>query len=135
MLSLGEVERYFENEPPALLEIILELRNIIFSIAPDATERIQWKGISYFNASRGGTVSAGICQIHVSEGCVRLGFIHGAYLPDPDHLLEGDGIAKRYVRVCSYENAPWESLKTLIEASNHFDPYSIADNNKLIKEN
>jgi hypothetical protein len=117
MLSLAEVERYFENEPPALLEIILELRNLIFAVAPHANEMIQWKGISYFDADRGGTVSAGICQIHIKEGCVRLGFIHGAFLPDPDHLLEGEGKAKRFVRVCSYETAPWESLKRLIEAA------------------
>ncbi len=73
MLSIHEIEEYFSDTDPALLEIVLELRNVIFEIAPQATEMIQWKGISYFNAERGGTVSGGICQVHVIEGRVRLG--------------------------------------------------------------
>lgn len=128
MLTISEIERFYINEPPELLEIVLELRNIVFSVAPQATEMIQWKGISYYDASRGGTVGAGICQIHIIEGCVRLGFVHGAYLPDPDHLLEGERKAKRYVRLPAYESAPWESLKKLIEASSHFDPYAFSQN-------
>lgn len=127
MLSLNEIERFYANESPTLVEIVLELRNLIFSISPTATEIIQWKGLSYYDASRGGTVSAGICQIAIIEGSVRLGFVHGAYLPDPDHLLEGERKAKRYVKIDAYEEAPWESLKKLIEASSRFDPYSISN--------
>jgi hypothetical protein len=58
---------------------------------------VLWKGISYYFKERGGPVSAGICQINVLEDHVRLGFIHGAYLPDPRDLLEGDRKVKRFV--------------------------------------
>ncbi len=125
MLSIHEIEDYFRNTDPALLEIVLELRNIIFSVAPAATEMIQWKGISYFDAERGGTVSGGICQVHVINGTVRLGFIHGAFLRDPKHLLQGTRKAKRYLEIESYEAAPWEDIRTLIKASSEFDPYSL----------
>jgi hypothetical protein len=125
MLSIHEIEDYFRNTDPALLEIILELRNIIFSVAPKAIEMIQWKGISYFDAERGGTVSGGICQVHVVGGKVRLGFIHGAFLADPKHLLRGARKVKRYLEIDSYETAPWDDIKTLIQTSSEFDPYSL----------
>ena len=104
-------------------DIVFELRNIIATVAPSATEVILWKGINYFFQERGGPVSAGICQINVLEDHVRLGFIHGAYLPDPRGLLEGDRKVKRFVRLTSYENAPWDALRDLILASSQFDPY------------
>jgi hypothetical protein len=125
MLSIHEIEEYFHDADPALLEIVLELRNMIFSVVPEATEMIQWKGISYFDARRGGTVSGGICQIHIIESRVRLGFIHGAYLPDPAHLLTGSRKVKRYLEIADYESAPWDDIQLLIKASSEFDPYSI----------
>jgi hypothetical protein len=125
MLTIREIEEYFKSASPENLEIILELRNLIFSIAPDAAEMIQWKGISYFDASRGGTVSGGICQVHIVEDVVRLGFIHGIFLADPSHLLRGDRKVKRYLEIPSYDLAPWEEIKALIQASYEFDPYSV----------
>ncbi len=125
MLSIHEIEDYFGNTDPALLEIIMELRNIIFSVVPDATEMIQWKGISYFDASRGGTVSGGICQVHVVENKVRLGFIHGAFLRDPKHLLGGSRKVKRYLEIDAFDTAPWDDIKALIKTSSEFDPYSL----------
>ena len=125
MLTIREIEDYFSHIDPQLLEIILELRNVIFTIVPDATEMIQWQGISYFDASHGGTVSGGICQIHVVDGNVRVGFIHGAFLHDPKHLLVGTRKAKRYLEIDAYNTAPWEDIKTLIQTAAEFDPYSL----------
>lgn len=125
MLTIREIEDFFSHTDPQLLEIILELRNIIFAVVPDATEMIQWKGISYFDASRGGTVSGGICQIHVVEGRVRLGFIHGAFLRDPKHLLGGTRKVKRYLEIDTFDIAPWDDIKTLIQTSAEFDPYTM----------
>ena len=125
MYSIHEIEEYFHEADPALLEIVLELRNLIFEIAPQATEMIQWKGISYFNAERGGTVSGGICQVHIVDGRVRLGFIHGAFLRDPKHLLTGSRKVKRYLELDDYESAPWEDIKALIKEASEFDPYSM----------
>jgi hypothetical protein len=125
MLSIHEIEDYFKNTDPALLEIILELRNIIFAVVPSATEMIQWKGISYFDAERGGTVSGGICQVHVVDGKVRLGFIHGAFLRDPKHLLGGSRKVKRYLEISAFDTAPWDDIKVLIKTSSEFDPYTL----------
>jgi hypothetical protein len=125
MLSIREIEDYFRDADPRLLEIVLELRNTILTITPNATEMIQWKGLSYFDAERGGTVSAGICQVHIIDGAVRLGFIHGAFLNDPKHLLGGTRKVKRYLEIKTYETAPWDDIKALIKASSEFDSYSL----------
>jgi hypothetical protein len=57
---------------------------------------------------------------------VRLAFIHGAFLPDPKGLLKGDRQYKRYVKITSFDQAPWDDLQDLIAASARFDPRSLA---------
>ena len=127
MLPVHGIEKLFSGLSPQLLDIVLELRNVILGIAPSATETLHRHGLTYYEAGRGGPVSAGICQIHIQEDHIRLAFIHGAFLPDPRGLLEaeGDRKYKRFVRIYSFEQAPWEDLKALIIASHNFDPYSL----------
>ncbi len=125
-LSLLEVERFLQHKPMHLRDIALELRNLVASIAPQASERILWKGLSYYDRDRGGPVKAGICQIEIHRDHVRLSFIHGAFLDDPQHRLEGARLAKRYVRLKSFEDVPWEYLRLLIKTSAVFDPTSIS---------
>jgi len=124
MLPIRQVELFLQNTPPRLQEIVLELRNIIASVAPDAAEVVRWGGLSYFHEGRGGIVSAGICQIGIHEDHVRLAVIHGAFIADPQHLFEGPQKYKRFVRIESYDDAPWEALQELITSASRFDPYS-----------
>jgi hypothetical protein len=125
MLPLHQVEAFLLNTPWHLQEIVLELRNIIVSIAPDASEAIRWGGLSYFHDGKGGIVSAGICQIEIQKDHIRLSIIHGAFIDDKHHLLEGKQKYKRYVRIESYEGAPWEQLIELINSAARFDPREI----------
>jgi hypothetical protein len=125
MLPIHQIESFLQQTPPRLQEIVLELRNIIASVAPDAVEVVRWGGLSYFHAGRGGIVSAGICQIGIHKDHVRLAFIHGAFIPDPRSLFEGSQKYKRFVRIESYDEAPWDYLEQLILASSQFDPRSI----------
>jgi hypothetical protein len=124
MLPFHQIETFLQHTPAHLQDIILELRNIIASIAPDAVEVIRWGGLSYYHEGRGGIVNAGICQIGIQKDHVRLAFIHGAFLPDPQHLFEGTQKYKRYIRLTSFEEAPWKYLQELIAASAKFDPRS-----------
>lgn len=125
MLHLHEVEGFLQRTTAPLRDIVLELRNIIASVAPDAAEVIRWGGLSYFHEGRGGIVSAGICQIGIESDYVRLEFIHGVSLSDPRGLLDGTRKSKRYIRLRSYDDAPWEYLKRLIEEAARFDPRSL----------
>jgi hypothetical protein len=125
MLALHEVETFLSHAPPYLLEIVLELRNIIASVAPDAVEDIRWRGLNYYHEDRGGIVSAGICQITVHGDHVRLAFIHGTFLHEPRNLFEGTQKYKRFIRLSSYNDSPWEYLKELIVSASRFDPRAI----------
>jgi hypothetical protein len=126
-LSSQEIERFLQHKPPHLQEIALELRSLIAAAAPQATEKIQWKGLSYYDAERGGVVKGGVCQIEIHPDHVRLSFIHGAFLSDPGALLQGERKVKRYVRLSKYEDVPWEALLALIQASSEFDPTTLVE--------
>lgn len=125
MLPIHEIEAFLQHTPTDLQDIVLELRNIVASVAPDAVEVIRWGGLSYFHEGRGGIVSAGICQIGLHHDHIRLDFIHGIFLSDPKHLLEGNQKVKRFVKLISFDSAPWDDLKQLIEESSHFDPRAL----------
>ena len=122
MLPIHEIEIFLQRIPTDLQDIVLELRNVIASVAPDAVEVIRWGGLSYFHEGRGGIVSAGICQIGIHKDYIRLDFIHGIFLSDPKHLLVGTQKVKRFIKLKSYDEAPWDDLKQLIEESSRFDP-------------
>ncbi len=128
MLPIHHIENFLKFTPQHLQEIVLELRNMIMAVAPDATEVVRWGGLSYYHEGRGGIVSAGICQIGIHKDHIRLAFIHGVFLPDPGQFLRGTQKYKRYVQIDSYENAPWNNLKELIANSSKLDPRSIKVN-------
>ncbi len=125
MLHSREIELFLQRMPPHLQDIVWELRNLVACVAPDAVEVIRWGGLNYFHDGRGGIVRAGICQIEIHTDHVRLAFIHGAFLSEPRHLFEGTQKYKRYLRLKSYEAAPWDYLKQLIEEASRFDPSSL----------
>ena len=125
MLPIHEIEAFLQHTPTDLQDIVLELRNIVASVAPDAVEVVRWGGLSYFHEGRGGIVSAGICQIGIHTGYIRLDFIHGIFLSDPKHLLVGNQKVKRFVKLKSFDDAPWDDLKQLIEESSRFDPRAL----------
>jgi hypothetical protein len=126
MLPTHQIEIFLQHTPPHLQEIALELRNIIACVAPDAAEVIRWGGLSYFHEGAGGIVSAGICQIGIHEDHVRLEVIHGTFIADPQHLLIGEQKYKRFVKIESFDTAPWENLKELIANAAKFDPKALA---------
>ena len=124
MLPTGYLEDKLKYLKPDFLDIILELRNLVVSIAPDATEVLQRNGLSYFFGEKGGPLSAGICKIGFKDDHIRLLFLHGAFLPDPDHLMQGNQIAMRHIKLFSFNDTPWKEIEKLIDLSSRFDPYT-----------
>ena len=125
MLPTKFILKHYAFVAPGLMDIVIEIRNIIAEVTPDANEEIQPRGLIYYDASRGGHVSANICQVSLQEDHIRLAFIQGVFLQDPHGLLqsEGDRIAKRFIDLYDFDMVPWQKLKDLIKASAAFDPY------------
>lgn len=126
MLPTHSIHKMLANLPPDLQEIVLELRNLVAEVAPEASEKIHSRGFSYYYEQRGGPVSAGICQIGIFSDHIRLGFIHGSFLPDPKRLLVGEPRYKKHVRITGYATADWDYYRELIKASAAFDPYTLS---------
>ena len=126
MQPTHNLEIYLSHLPPELHDIVMELRSLVAAIAPHVSEVTQRGGFAYYYKERGGPVSAGVCAIDIRHDHVRLHFIHGAFLPDPLHLLEGSPRYKRFVRLYSYEQTPWDALHDLIQASARFDPRTLS---------
>jgi hypothetical protein len=127
MLPERYIEKYLQQVPAELRDIVLEIRNIVAMVAPDATECQHSRGFSYYHKEQGGPVSAGICQIGIFHDHIRLGFIHGAFLPDPEGLLVGEPKYKKHIRIYHFEDAPWEYLTKLIVISSSFDPHTLKE--------
>jgi hypothetical protein len=114
-LSNVEVERFLSFTCP-------ESRDLIALTCPEATERILWGALSYHDSAKGGPVNGAICQVELERDRVRISFLHGARLRDPSSLLIGERLSKRYVSVDSYEQAPWNEIRSLIEEAAALDP-------------
>jgi len=128
MITCRELERHFQHLDEDRLNILLEIHNLVASVSPEAAVEVRRCGVVYFDASRGGPVSAGICQSLVKPDHIRLAFIHGAFLPDPCGLLEGATFPKRFMRIFYYDDAPWDAIQALISAHNVFDPRTLPMN-------
>jgi hypothetical protein len=121
-LSSVEIERFLSFARPEVRDMVLELRSLVSSVCPNATERILWGGLSYHDSAKGGPVKGAICQIELDRNHVRISFIHGARLRDPESMLVGDQLSKRHLPVVYYERAPWDAIRGLIEEAAELDP-------------
>jgi hypothetical protein len=110
---LGFLEAY--DRPIA--ELALALREIILEEVPDASESIYqvytvaiWFGFS-------GKMKDMFCYIATNEGHINLGFPRGSTLPDPNHVLEGEGKAMRHIKFDSTSELERNYVRRYIQAS------------------
>ncbi|MBN2556231.1 MAG: DUF1801 domain-containing protein [Anaerolineales bacterium] len=122
LLATKEIDQFLFQHPSALKEIVFELRSMVVCACPGVEERILWGGLSYHDPERGGPVKAGICQIEFHADQIHIAFLHGAFLPDPAGLLEGDRLAKRFLRLRDYDVVPWNEVEALIQSAAAFRP-------------
>ena len=119
-----------EEDPKAFLDglsaearqLVSALRNVILRTAPQAEETVLWGGLSYHRPHIGGRVKGAVCQIVVKRGEVRLDFIHGVRLADPQGVLQGDGVSKRFIPIRSAADAARPEIAALIRDAASLDP-------------
>ncbi len=121
-LPLQIVKNKLEYKPAWQVESTMQVRDIVAEVAPEAAERLVKNRLTYLDPTRGGPIKAGICGISLHDDHVRVHFAHGAFLKDPQRLLEGDQIAMRFLRIPAYDLAPWDSIRALIQQSTVFRP-------------
>ena len=119
--SLSDVESALRFHRPDLVDLLLEIRSIVVRVNPSATERINSRGLTFYDANKGGTIKGGICFVDILNDHVRLRFGLGAFLDDPKSLLAGDRLYMRHLDISSFDDAPWTDIEALIQASANLD--------------
>ncbi len=122
-MSEMTVEEYLSNLPPDLQAITRELRTVARQNMPGAHEFIYHDAVGY---SVSESPFDRICYIAPQKGYVNFGFFFGADLPDPEHLLIGEGKRLRHVKIRSVKDAKNPALGKLIAATWKEAPDSIA---------
>ena len=85
-----------DEHTPEIAALADELRRVVRAALPEATERVYpgWHGFGYVDPDAGY-----VCGIFPMANRVKLGFEHGAALPDPDGLFTAGGRQVRYVEL------------------------------------
>ena len=122
-LSDEEIEILIEDWPEELYELTWELRKLVLRAAPEADETVAFSSLCYSKPGAPyGRIGGNICLIGPRNDCLNLGFIHGAFLPDPDGLLQGKGKAKRHIELRSTRDIRRGAFRALIHASLAHEP-------------
>lgn len=117
-------EDWIQGKPRDLREIVLTLRDVILREAPGVMESVLWEALSYHRPEIGGRIKGSVCMIVVREGNLRLDFVHGVRMRDPNHLLQGDLRSKRYVPIESVRDALRPTVAALIREADSIIPVS-----------
>ncbi len=121
-LYQAQIARLFSDPTKAQLRLLLAARRVVLKTFPDCHEFIKWGALSYQKPDPAGAIKGGICQLSIYRGRVLLGFVHGAFLPDPAGLLQGAAKAKRFLPIPDAAFLKDPRLSALLRAAARFDP-------------
>jgi hypothetical protein len=121
-VDVDTLAELLKHEPGDLCDLVMELRELVLAAAPEATETIRWNSLFYYKAYEGGVIRGAVCCVGIKNDCVQLGFVHGAFLPDPEGLLSGEGKAKRQIELRSFKDIRRAAFKKLIREAVAYQP-------------
>jgi hypothetical protein len=110
-----QLERFIVKYDPAVAKMARECRRAMRKILPTANELVydnyQFLAIGYCPNER---PSDAIVSLAVSPKGVALCLIHGAKLPDPDGITNGEGKQTRFVRLASAKTLSERPVRKII---------------------
>jgi len=118
-----QMDDYINSYAPELQAIIRTLREVGTKCMPEAHEIIYHGAIGY---SLTKSPFDRICYIAPQKQYVNFGFFFGSHLPDPQHLLVGEGKRMRHIKVRSIADASNPALEQLMKEAWKEAPSSIA---------
>ena len=124
-LPLAKLEGVLASWPEGLRDLALATRALVLEVAPGLAETIAFGALCYYKAGAAyGTIGGNVCLIDEKRGALRLAFLHGASLPDPEGLLEGTAKAKRDLGIRDLDDLRRPAVADLIRAAVAHDPAS-----------
>ncbi len=110
------IEAFFADYTPDVQAISRTLRAMVKSAMPEARE-ILFAKHNHIGYAWSESMRDRICYICPVKDYVRLGFMFGTQLPDPDQLLVGEGKRMRHVKVRSVQEASNLALVGLVKTA------------------
>ena len=111
---MSSLSQLLDNYPGPVRALVAELSALIKSAAPGAREamRLETRCLRYSHARCGY-----FCGLFPQVSSAQLLFEFGVLLPDPEGLLEGDGLHVRFVTAWANQPVRTAALRRLIVAS------------------
>jgi hypothetical protein len=112
----NSVDNFLAMCSPAVRDLAQQLRSLIQRVMPSAVEQVDLpSNIIGYGLDR--TYAGLICGITPYKAHVSLLFTHGATLPDPEHLLEGEGKGARRVRIATSADIDNPAVQALLTSA------------------
>ena len=108
------VKEFLSNYPEEIRSISAELRNLARKVMHGVHEFLYYDAINY---SLSDSPLGRICYISPMQTYVTFGFLFGARLDDPHHLLKGGGKRARHIMLRTLDEAKNPALKDLVKAA------------------
>lgn len=122
-LPANEVVESMASWPAAVRRLGTTARRLVLELEPELAEKIAFRALCYYKPGRPyGVIGGHVCSLDERDGALRLGFIHGASLPDPEGLLEGSAKAARHAVIRDAAALRSPAVRALIRASIEHDP-------------
>jgi len=120
MPSEDDLARLIEAAFPAHRGLYLDVHRLVLESVPDVRYSVDCEDAAIgYGARQFGYDGWGMAALTPYAGWVSLGFLRGAKLHDPDHLLEGSGALVRHVKLKSPAEltARREAIRQLLAAA------------------
>ena len=93
MTKISTVDEYVSIQDQWKKNVLTKLRTIVKENAPSVKESIKWAQPVYENDD------GPFCFMRAHKNHINIGFWRGAIMDDPHHLLEGDGVKMRHIKI------------------------------------
>lgn len=113
-LNLKDFQEILRGYPKNIVEIAEAARGLVLDVLPGVYE-VVWKLQGNTGYGIGPKkMTEHFCYISPAKGHVTFGFNYGKDLKDPHHLLEGEGLKFRHVKLRSLEDVRHPQLRQLV---------------------
>lgn len=102
-----EVSNYLNAAPEDQQKILKELRELIFSVAPNATEQYKWSRPVY-------GLGKDFCYLKSAKKYITFGFFQFDKIHTNKNLLEGTGMQMRHIKLKKLEDIEKLDVRSML---------------------
>lgn len=114
--TINDLVKFLIPFPDHVQETALCLHNFLWYLYPECNELIydNYNALA-FGMSLSDTAGDVFCSVAVFAKYVNFGFNRGSEIPDPNHLLTGNGSLYRYITVKNINDFPEAEIRLLLQ--------------------